>query len=275
MSLVLPKPNQKIPATIINPRSILFYAEPKLGKTSLLTTLPDSLLIDGEDGSDAADTNAKINIMKEAEELGYLENNHPHLGYLKYLNEVGGQILKEKRPYKYVIYDTLSELQEWCLTDGTFQLKSSIIGKNFKGDSCLELPKGGGYYWWRKSYGMYYHALMNLPSVCFIGIAHIKDSVLVNKEGKEVDATDLSLTGQLKQITCAKADAIGYLYRKTVGAKDGKPLEEIWVSFRSAGVNAGTRFKRLHGNDYFLSKVTESPDEEIVGKWDEIFIEGE
>jgi hypothetical protein len=158
------------------------------------------------------------------------------------------------------------------LEDGTDRLKHSIIGKNFEGASCLELPKGGGYYWWRLSYGTYYKALASLASECFIGVAHLKDSMLVNKEGKEVEATDLSLTGQLKQITCSKADAIGYLYRKTVGAEKGKPLEEIWVSFRSAGVTAGNRFRRLTYKDIFLSKVVNSAEEPIVGKWDEIFL---
>lgn len=270
--LELPKPNEIIPAKLKNPRSILYYAEPKLGKTSLLTTLPNSILLDIEDGSDAADTGAKINVVQKAAEWGFLEELPKELAVLKALNIIGGKIIEQNNPYDYVIADTLTELAECCLEEGTRMLKASVIGKNFVGESCLELPKGGGYYWWRKAYGIYFNGLMSLPRKCFIGVAHIKDAMLTNKEGKEVMSSDLSLTGQLKQITCAKIDAIGYLYRKTVGAEEGKPLDEIWVSFRSSGINTGNRFRRLTYKDFFLSKIVNSEDEKIVGHWDEIFI---
>ena len=40
--------------------------------------------------------------------------------------------------------------------------------------------------------------------------ANLKPSLV---KGKEVAVKDLDLTGKIKQITCANADAVGYIYR--------------------------------------------------------------
>lgn len=250
----LPKPNEKIAPTLLNPRTLLFYGTPKLGKTSLLATLPDSLLIDVEDGSDACETGAKVKI-SSLEELG----------------ELGREIIKQKKPYKYIIVDSLTALEALCEADATIKYKNSVIGKSFKGDSVIELPRGAGYYWWRLSYGTYFNDLCKLAD-CFIGIAHVRDKFLVDKKGNEVESSDLDLTGKLKAITCSKADAICYLHRKTVGAENGKPLEEIWASFRSSDVTAGSRFRRLSGKDFSLSKIVEDENIPITAEWNKIFI---
>ncbi len=47
---------------------------------------------------------------------------------------------------------------------------------------------------------------------------------MLEKKGKEVAVKDLDLTGKIKQITCANADAVGYIYRED---------EETMVSFNS------------------------------------------
>jgi len=45
---------------------------------------------------------------------------------------------------------------------------------------------------------------------------HVK-SASINKNGKDINAKDLALTGALKMIVCADMDAIGYLYRNQSG----------------------------------------------------------
>lgn len=256
MAIILPKPNEKIKATLKNPRIILLYSEPKVGKTSILATLPDSLLLDLEDGSDYVDA-TKIKVTNLAE-----------------LTQVGKQVIKDDFPYKYGIVDTATALQEWCEDDATGLYKESVIGKNFKGDSVTaELPKGAGYYWLRKSYNIYFQCLATWFPTLII-VAHVRDKMLVDKKGNQVEAADLDLTGKLRQITCAKADAIGYMHRKTVGAEDGKKSEEIFVSFRSEGITTGSRARHLEGKDISISKVV-GEDEEIKVDWDKIFLKEE
>lgn len=240
MVISLPKPNEIVKSTLINPRVLLIYGEPKIGKTTLASQLKDSLLIDLEDGSD------------------YLNATKIKVHSLQELNDVGGEILKNGKPYKYLLLDTATEMELWCEDEATKMYKASVVGKNFKEASVLSLPKGAGYYWLRKAYGLYFKALSTL-SPHLIVIAHVRDKMLVGKDGREVEATDLDLTGKLRQITCSKADAIGYLYRKIVGAEKGKPLTELRISFTSGSVNSGARCQHLINQDF-------------VFDWDKIFL---
>lgn len=254
MPIILPKPNEVIPAALINPRITLLYGEPKSGKTELCLQLPNSLLLDLEDGSDyAAGTKIKVNNLQE-------------------LNDIGGEILKAGRPYDYIIVDTATELESWCEADATVMYKNSIVGQNFKGESVLSLPKGSGYHWLRMSYGKWFNALRNLPKKGLIILAHVKDKMIVDKKGREVSSSDLDLTGKLKQITCSKADAIGYLFRKSNGQiNNGVVGEDIWVSFNAQDINTGNRPKHLQG-EILLSKIVDPRIEKIVVAWDKIFL---
>ena len=75
---------------------MIIYGPPKIGKTSVLAELDNCLIIDLEDGSDMVDAlKIKVNSLEE-------------------LTEVGKEIMKNKKPYKYVAIDTISKLEEWC-----------------------------------------------------------------------------------------------------------------------------------------------------------------
>lgn len=286
MVIKLPKPNEIVPATRINPGILLWYSSPKVGKTELCLSLPDSLLLDLEDaGSDFA-AGTKINVPKFAlihgfyekvgKKLGIPEENvSPSLANLAALNAIGGQIIKDDNPYKYIILDTATELVDWCEDDATNYYRGITIGKTFKGDSVLELPKGSGYHYLRMSYGKYFKALCSLPTECLIVLAHVKDKMLVDKKGREVESQDLDLVGKLKAITCSRAHAIGYLYRKTTGAENGRATEEIRVNFHSTDINAGSRPKHLHNVDIKLSDVVDTRENPIKVDWDKIFLKGE
>jgi hypothetical protein len=67
---------------------------------------------------------------------------------------------------------------------------------------------------------------------------------MIEKKGKEVAVKDLDLTGKIRNITCANADAIGYIYRV-----DDKTM----ISFDSRGdISAGSRCDHLKGQDMEL-----------------------
>ena len=74
-------------------------------------------------------------------------------------------------------------------------------------------------------------------------VGHLKDK-MIEKKGKEVRAMDLDLTGKLRSITCANADAIGYIYREG---------DTTRISFNSEGdITAGSRCEHLKGQDMEL-----------------------
>ena len=216
-------PTKKVKASRKSPKNMIIYGPPKIGKTTVLSQLDDCLIIDLEQGSDMIDAlKVKVNSLKE-------------------LAEVGRAIIKEGKPYKYIAIDTISKLEEWCEEEGKKIYMKTPMGKNFEtknpGMSILALPNGAGYLYLRMAYKKWIERL-NLLADKIILVGHLKDKML-EKKGKEVAVKDLDLTGKIKQITCANADAVGYIYREG---------EETMISFNSLDdVTAGSRCEHLKG----------------------------
>ena len=191
-------PTEKVKASRKSPKNMIIYGAPKIGKTTVLSQLDNCLIIDLEDGSDMVDA-LKVKATSLAE-----------------LQAIGGEIVKQGKPYKYIAIDTISKLEEWCELDGKRMYQATPQGKNFdsknEGLSVLSLPNGGGYLYLRQAYKKWIDKL-NLLADHIILVGHLKDKML-EKKGKEVAVADLDLTGKIKQITCANADAIGYIYRE-------------------------------------------------------------
>ena len=217
-----------LPKTIIkasrkSPKNMVIYGPPKIGKTTMLSKLDNCLIIDLEDGSDMVDAlKVKVN------NLGMLAT-------------IGKEIIQEQRPYKYVAIDTISKLEEWCEVEGKRIYMKTPMGKNFEqknpGASVLSLPNGAGYLYLRIAFKQWIDRL-NLLADHVILVGHLKDKML-EKKGKEVAVKDLDLTGKIKQITCANADAIGYIFRED---------ETTMISFNSLDDTvAGSRCDHLKG----------------------------
>jgi len=216
-------PKKKVKASRKSPKNMIIYGAPKIGKTTVLSQLDDCLIIDLEQGSDMLDAlKVQVNSLKE-------------------LGEVGKEIYTEGKPYKYVAIDTISKLEEWCEEEGKQIYLKTPMGKNFEqknpGMSILSLPNGAGYLYLRMAYKKWIDRLNTLADHVIL-VGHLKDKML-EKKGKEVAVKDLDLTGKIKQITCANADAVGYIYRDD---------EQTMVSFDSLGdVVAGSRCEHLKG----------------------------
>ena len=89
-------PKKVVKASRKSPKNMIIYGPPKIGKTTVLSQLKDCLIIDLEDGSDMVDAlKVKVSNLKE-------------------LADLGKEIIKQKRPYKYIAIDTISKLEEWC-----------------------------------------------------------------------------------------------------------------------------------------------------------------
>ena len=216
-------PKQKVKATRKSPKNMVIYGPPKIGKTTALSQLDDCLIIDLEDGSDMVDAlKVQVNDLSE-------------------LTEVGKAIMKDGKPYKYIAIDTITKLEEWCEEDAKRIYMATPMGKNFEqknpGASVLSLPNGAGYLYLRIAYKKWIDRLNKLADHVIL-VGHLKDKML-EKKGKEVAAKDLDLTGKIKSITCANADAIGYIYRED---------DETMISFNSLDdVTAGSRCDHLKG----------------------------
>jgi hypothetical protein len=229
-------PTKKVSASRKSPKNFVLYGQPKIGKTSALANLENCLIIDLEDGTDMVDA------------LKIKANN------LKELSEIGREIIKANKPYKYIAIDTVTQLEVWCEQDAKRLYQNTPMGKNFdsdnKGLSVLSLPNGAGYLYLRMAYKKWIDRLNTLADHIIL-VGHLKEAK-IDKKGKEVAVKDLDLTGKIKNITCANADAIGYVFRDE---------DTTMISFDSMGdIQAGSRCEHLKGQTFPL-------------EWDKIFID--
>jgi len=219
--LLLPK--VALPPTTKDPRVLILYGAPKVGKTTVLAQLPGNLIVDCEDGTDYVSAlKVKAHNMDDLEKIAMSLRNPP------------GQ-------YPFVSIDTVSTVEDWAELRGTDRYKTNPTGKNFKGQSVLELPHGHGYLWLRLAYqellGMFSGTTSRLILVC-----HMRDKFL-DKGGQEVAVKDLELTGKIRNITASKADAVGYMFRD-VRVNQGA----LMVSFQTLEqVSCGSRCEHLRG----------------------------
>ena len=236
-------PTQKIAPVRANPKRMVIYSKPKAGKTSALALLDNCLILDFENGSD------------------YVEALKLKIDSLSTLKAVGQEIVKAGKPYKYIAVDTVTALEEMCLSYAKTLYMETPMSKNFNGDSVLKLPNGAGYLYLREAFFKILDYIETLvpEDGSLILLGHLKDKML-ETNGKEVSAVDLDLSGKIKSIVCAKADAIGLLSRKA---------DKVTLNFKtSEEVTCGARPDHLKNQEITL---TEMVDGQLVGHWDKVY----
>ncbi len=118
------------------PRRLFLFSHTKVGKTSLLSTLPNNLIIDTEDGSEFV-SGIKFNLIKECAQTGK--------GPYSILKELATEIKTSKKFYDYISIDSVTGLEDTARGMATYIYKKSNAGKNFDGiDVVSELASGAG-----------------------------------------------------------------------------------------------------------------------------------
>ena len=252
-------PTTKIKAESITPKTILFYSKPKQGKTTVLSLLENSLIIDTESGSRMVDAcKIQVDITKPVEEQAKEFVDICRAIYMKGYN-VDTKVYTPF--YKYIIVDTFTRLDEWSETQGTIQYMDKAQGKKFNRDakgnkipstspefeSVHEIGQGFGYKHSREVMLNWYDKICMLAPVT-IFVCHVKDKLLSTNLTDAVLTREISLTGKVKDIISSKVDTIMYGFRD------------------------GTRCPYLSGKTLLL---TESNDkgEIITNNWNQIFLD--
>jgi hypothetical protein len=240
MSIVLPTTKVKSEAT--NPKRLIIYSKPKTGKTTAFAGLDNNLIIDLEEGSNYVDA-LKIQVSS-----------------LQELLEAGKAIKEAGKPYKYVTIDTVTALEDMVGPLAVKLYKQTSMGKNYDGDNVLSLPNGAGYLYLRQAFFQVLDFIDTLaPHIILAG--HIKDKQIDDK-GEMVLAANIDLTGKIKSLICANADAIGYMYRKG---------NKTILSFKtSEEVTCGARPKHLTNEEIVVSELNEKGELEF--HWDKIYV---
>lgn len=144
-------PTKPVKATRINPKILLLYGVPKVGKTSTLAKLDNCLTLDTEKGADMYDM-LRLTVSSVT---GKTILNPDGSVFSTSINDfIAGMEAEAKRqleakeqlrfPYKYIAVDTLDRLEDYCEISATALYKATTIGKNFDGKSVLDLPNGAG-----------------------------------------------------------------------------------------------------------------------------------
>lgn len=249
-------PKGIVKAESSNPRSMVIFSQPKVGKTTLCAALPNSLVIDVEDGSNYVDAQ-KINVIQTAREKG--------VSPLLVLQQIVAEIKEVKAktgefPYMYGVIDTATALEDITIELANHLYKSTVQGKNWQGTDVRTLSNGGGYYYTR----MAFSNVINMLKECFkyfIILGHVK-SKLVEKEGKEITERSLDLQGKVASILCSQVDAIGYMYREE---------NETKINFQpSESLISGSRSDHL--KNQIITVITEKEDGKLEVDWSKIYL---
>jgi len=194
MTETIKLPSTKTKAESINPKRLVIYGKPKVGKTTALAGLENNLILDLEEGSNYVDA-IKIKIKD-----------------LAGIKEVGKQIKEAGYPYTYVTLDTVTVLEDMVGPLAVQLYKQTSMGKNFDGDNVLKLANGAGYMYLREAFFQVLDYIDTLaPHIILCG--HIKEKQIDDK-GLLVEAANINLVGKLKTLLCSQADAIGYMHRR-------------------------------------------------------------
>lgn len=237
-------PTKPIPKLTQDPKNLIIYGQPKIGKTSLLATLPNNLIIDLEDGSD------------------YVEALKVKIHNIEGLTELCKEIIKASKPYKFVTIDTVTALEAMVKPLALQMYKNTALGKNFTGTDILSLPMGAGYFWQRSAL----EKVINMVSKTADNIiitGHVKDKAIVDSDGTEIGNTkDFDLSGKSGRILAAKSDAIGWVHRDK--------NSNLCISFKTNGeASSGARPEHLANQDIVVAERNE--DGTFTSHWDRIY----
>lgn len=224
--------------------SLLIFGLPKTGKSSLISGLPNSLTLMFEDNADIIE--------------GYKVKVDSKDTLVSILKE-----LKEDKRFKYIVFDTITNMSDIVIDIAEKKYSETILGKSWYTDgkakykSLENLPMGAGYKFIKEAYidiFNYIKAIGKIP----VAIGHLKTS---RRDNTEAIVHELDISTSIRNIISANFSAIGYVYRSNDGTKN-------ILSFKTGGdILAGTRNKELANKEFVISEMK---DGKLTYHWDTI-----
>jgi hypothetical protein len=239
-------PTGPIKAARTNPKSMIIFGKPKCGKTTIVSELTKDgswCLLELEDGG-----------------ADYVEATKVEARNIDDIKAFGTAVIKAGKPYKGIIIDTVTKMEEIVMPYAAKLYKATPMGASWTRTDVRELPRGAGYLYMRQAFFKIKAYLDSLAhNVIYLG--HLSDK-MIEKDGEEVSSKELDLTGKASSLMCADVDAIAYCYREE---------NETILNF-DAGTDAvcGSRCDHLKG-----SKIVVATSDEkgvITVDWSKVFL---
>lgn len=255
MATPLPTPpvtfGELVPDKINRGISILIYADPGVGKTTLASTLPEgeTLILNFEAGLGPL--------------LGtkHLVSNL-HGTDVSKLDELYKDLRTKKHPFKYVVLDNISELEQWVLLSLTKKRGKEFTEVREYGDAAFKMRE-------------YMHLFRDLV---FQGITVIFNAwefplEIKNNDGCIITKTFPKLSKRVSPEVCGIVDVVGHL---EVHEKTGKrwirfgPSDQYITKSQFKGLSDGepadlvTILEKLYDYDYTRKPVPEPPVPDVT-----------
>ena len=123
--MALPTIKSKVKS--LDPQNLIIFSNPKAGKSSSLAQLPNTLILDLEDG------------------YKYLGGCYVQpIKSVQDLYDTAKALRTEQHNFKFVAIDTVTKLEDLALTLAKKLYQETPMGRNFEGDNVLKLPNGAG-----------------------------------------------------------------------------------------------------------------------------------
>ena len=212
-------PTERSKVENYNPKLLVLLGRPKAGKSSLMASLENNLILDLENGYRSLPV-MKLQV-RSARDFFDVKNL-----LAKKASETGNV------PYKYITIDNATRLEEMSLALAAQYYRGTPMGagwgmlKDSKGMPIMRdgkpapdpkadvrmLPNGAGYTYLRKAVR---DLIVMFEPYCdtLILVCHVKDKQ-IRKDGKEMNEMSVDLAGKTGDIICGEADAIGLVYRE-------------------------------------------------------------
>lgn len=238
---------------LTEPRTILLFSLPKVGKTRAALALPESMTLDFDDSCG----------YYEGVYLTFKGDNieERYKDFANKINELHKDV-QENGKFKFLVIDTITEFDSQLANAIAVNLynKDPQTKQNLPlGYNIENLAYGAGYAYKRQAVVNFVQQMLKYAERVII-YGHVGDKS-VNKDTKTLEIADVDLQGKLKNIMALKVDAIGLMYREK---------NKVFINFNnSSATTAGMRGFKPPKEPVLLSELDENDN--LTTHWDKIY----
>lgn len=236
-------------------------------KTHLTSTLPNSLLVDLEEGHRSYFGGMVLNVKGQARLEG-LSLSQAFRETINLIQEANKESFSKtgKKAYDFITFDNITQLQEIAKVKAALDYNSSHVGKGqIKGgsDPVVDVTTEVGQLGWMyfmNAYRLIFDMCCGLAEECTIFLAHTTQSSLAKKQ-EQIVINDLQITGKAKAYTLLTVDDAAVL-----SIENNKATLDFTANAKSP---TKTRSKHLRNKEIVISELQD--DGTLITHWEEVF----
>lgn len=264
-------PTASRPPLRVNPDVLVLVGAPKIGKTTTVACIPDSMVLEIDPrGGDYA-SGRFYDFDNDMKRVMGGNGDVTWRSKLSFLEQSVIPALQKSHPAKRLVLDHLGVLADWILDDLNARKPMLLLrggkDKNAGNDplvSVTELTYGGGERMIAEKLQQIWAQLLECADELIV-VCHIQEGGFnpADPTGKNKQVwTGIDLPGQVKRIPCQLGSAIGTLSQ--IRSADGLTTQ-LWGDFQyGEGTPGGTRLSRLNGRKICLSQRKLKGESKIV-----------